>query len=432
MAPPRRTARFLLLLAGLLVSAVTPLRAQSLMDRSPNLSGGWVGNSGQLYFNFAHRFVAAPEPTRKVTNFPTFTFAFGLPARTLIGAHYASNSLLAPAFPNEWEFFARNRPFAVAAGAPLDLAVQLGYNLASDGVDGEVSIGRAFGPVRPLLALRVLADPYEAGATQLAAAGGVVARLHRYVAVAGDAATIFDDDQRLAWSAGVHLALPYTPHTLSLHASNSNAGTLQGASRGERTRWGFEFTVPITPARWTAGEPVAEPAPAAPPEAVVQDTAYAAHDPMSIAPETARAARDTLGLARDTVAVRADSAAVPDRAPVTDSADAAPPAPARDTARAAAPRQPPAARPQADVPPVRRADIRGLAFVPARIEVARGTVVEWTNQDQVDHTVTARDGSFDSGMIRPGARWRYRFDRAGTYEIYCRPHPFMRLEVVVR
>ena len=36
-----------------------------------------------------------------------------------------------------------------------------------------------------------------------------------------------DDDARLAWSAGVRLALPYTPHTLSLHLSTARTTTLQ-------------------------------------------------------------------------------------------------------------------------------------------------------------------------------------------------------------
>ena len=55
----------------------------------------------------------------------------------------------------------------------------------------------------------------------------------------------------MAWSAGLHLAIPLTPHTLSLQASNTNAYTLQGMSRGEETvRYGFEFTIPLTLSRW--------------------------------------------------------------------------------------------------------------------------------------------------------------------------------------
>jgi plastocyanin len=75
----------------------------------------------------------------------------------------------------------------------------------------------------------------------------------------------------VAWSAGVHLAIPNTPHTLSLQAANTNAYTLQGTSRGlEETRYGFEFTIPLTLSRWLrtrsaapAGAAVAPPAPQA-------------------------------------------------------------------------------------------------------------------------------------------------------------------------
>ena len=154
------------LAAALMSLAATPLAAQSLLERSPNLSGGWVGNSGQLYFNFLHRFDVSDAPLRKVTNFPTFTMAAALPHELLLGANYATSSPLAPAYPNEWEFFARYRPLSQADGAPLDLAVQAGYNLAAEGVDGELALARELGPVRPLLALRLMSDPFQAGATR--------------------------------------------------------------------------------------------------------------------------------------------------------------------------------------------------------------------------------------------------------------------------
>ena len=404
-------ARSAFLLALVCTLAPAPLAAQSLMERTDNVSGGWVGNSGSMYFNFIHRFVAGEEPTRKVSNFPTFTVAAGLPARTLIGFNYSTNSLLAPGYPNEWEFFARNRPFSVESGAPLDLAVQVGYNLASDGVDGEVSIGRAIGPVHPIVAFRVLADPFEAGSTQMAVAGGAIIRVNRMIAVAGDVGTLFEDESRLAWSAGLRVALPYTPHTLSLHASNTNAATLQGLSRPDRTRWGFEFTVPLTLGRWRAAM--------APPEAAPVPVAAPHVDTVFVT--------DTI-VVHDTVVVRESTLEAPAHRDTT----AAAPAPARPPATTTpTPRpQTPPARPA--TPTVRAADIRGLAFAPARIEIARGTTIEWTNRDQVQHTVTARDGSFNSGMIDPGAKYRRTFEEAGTYEIFCMPHPFMRLTVVVR
>ena len=73
---------------------------QTVLDRSPNLAGAWTGSSGTLHFNFLHRFQASSEPERKVTSTPTFLLAGGLPFRTLVGAHYASNSELSPRYPN--------------------------------------------------------------------------------------------------------------------------------------------------------------------------------------------------------------------------------------------------------------------------------------------------------------------------------------------
>ena len=78
------------------------------------------------------------------------------------------------------------------------------------------------------------------------------------------------------------------------------------------------------------------------------------------------------------------------------------------------------------------AEIKDAAFAPARIEVAPGTTIEWTNRDPMQHSVTARDSSFDSGLLDPERKYSHTFDSAGTYELFCAPHPFMRATVVVR
>jgi plastocyanin len=44
----------------------------------------------------------------------------------------------------------------------------------------------------------------------------------------------------------------------------------------------------------------------------------------------------------------------------------------------------------------------------------------------VVHTVTAEDGSFESGEIQPGARGSVTFSRPGTYPYHCTPHPLMK------
>ncbi len=65
-----------------------------------------------------------------------------------------------------------------------------------------------------------------------------------------------------------------------------------------------------------------------------------------------------------------------------------------------------------------------------RIKV--GDSVTWTQDDPTAlHTVTATDGSFDSGFLDPGESWSYTFDEAGEFEYFCTPHPWMRAKVIV-
>lgn len=351
----RLIARIATMLALALVEFTTPGTAQSLLDRPPNLSGNWVGTRGQLYFNFLHRFTASSAPERKVSNVPTFTIAAALPMSTLIGTQYATNSQLAPRYPNEWEFFIRNQPVSQARSAPLDLAVQIAYNLAAEGMDGEVSLARAVGPVRVIAAGRILSDSLGEGKARIATAGGAVVRLGRYAALAGDVAALTNrrEGEGIAWSAGLQLALPHTPHTLSLQAANTNAYTLQGLSRGgDPVRYGFEFTIPVTLQRWFS------------------------------------------------------------------RSSATPPVSPNELPTAAG--------------EVVNAGIRSFAFAPNQIEITAGTAIEWKNDAAVAHTVTADDGSFDSGLIEPGATWRHSFDVPGTYPFACTPHPFMNGVVVVR
>ena len=61
-------------------------------------------------------------------------------------------------------------------------------------------------------------------------------------------------------------------------------------------------------------------------------------------------------------------------------------------------------------------------FQPGTLRVAPGTTVQWVNRGRHMHTVTASDGSWDSGDLAPGAVFARTFDRPGTYSIYCRHH----------
>ncbi len=75
--------------------------------------------------------------------------------------------------------------------------------------------------------------------------------------------------------------------------------------------------------------------------------------------------------------------------------------------------------------------IQGFAFGPASINVAVGSSVSWTNQDGTAHTVTADDGSFDSGSLAQGATFSQTFDTPGTYTYHCAIHPSMTGTITV-
>jgi plastocyanin len=216
-----------------------------------------------------------------------------------------------------------------------------------------------------LAALRVLADPGDNGGADVALASGMVIRLTRHLGLSVDLATLTERaaGEKVAWGAGLNLAIPHTPHTLSLQATNTNNATLQSSSRGtSETRYGFEFTIPVTLSRYFGGR-APQPAPGAP-------TPKAAQEPT---PDAAAGGRDTV-----------------------------------------------------------TAIMQDFIFQPARLGITAGTTVVWTNGGQVIHTVTAEDGGFESGPIKPGERRSITFSRAGTFPFHCTPHPFMRGVIVVR
>lgn len=70
-------------------------------------------------------------------------------------------------------------------------------------------------------------------------------------------------------------------------------------------------------------------------------------------------------------------------------------------------------------------------FRPATVEVVAGQEVVWTNDGEAVHTVTATDGSFDSGLVDPGETFGRRFEVPGTVAYLCSLHPGMVGEVVV-
>jgi plastocyanin len=76
--------------------------------------------------------------------------------------------------------------------------------------------------------------------------------------------------------------------------------------------------------------------------------------------------------------------------------------------------------------------IDGTEFVPATLSVRVGDRITWVNRDPFPHTVTARNGRFDSKLIAAGASWTYRATKKGEFPYTCTLHPTMKGTVVVR
>lgn len=76
--------------------------------------------------------------------------------------------------------------------------------------------------------------------------------------------------------------------------------------------------------------------------------------------------------------------------------------------------------------------IQGFAFDPPTTAVPTGTEVTWTNADPTAHTVTADNGSFDSGPLDQGGTFSMTFNEAGEVAYACAIHPTMKGTVTVQ
>jgi len=367
---PLRILSFSLLFLGF---AVAPAEAQTAVTRTPNLSGGWVDAPGTLHFHLVHRFwtVGAGDED-KLMNSPTMFVGAPLPMGFLVGASYASNSLVAASRFNEWESLVRWAPFAHRPGG-LEAAASVAYNWAAESLDLEAGLawdvplpsgigspgagaagvetpgaGTAWtGPsLRLLASARRLGNALGGDDPAHGLGGGVVLRLRQGFSLAGDVGRLEGEGagRGTVWGAGMQMQIPTTPHSLSLQASNTRTGTHHGSTVSGRTVWGFEFTVPVTPGRYL---------------------------------------------------------------------------PRRETGNAA---DPPAHH-------VEVAMTHDLRFAPDTLRIQAGETVLWRNSTPVIHTVTLE--AADSGDLRPGESFWHTFTTPGTYAYTCVPHDMAGMRGVV-
>jgi plastocyanin len=75
--------------------------------------------------------------------------------------------------------------------------------------------------------------------------------------------------------------------------------------------------------------------------------------------------------------------------------------------------------------------IEGFAFSPADLTAAVGDTLTVTNNDGAPHTLTADDGSFDTGRLNRGESAEITLTAAGSFPYNCTFHPAMTGTITV-
>jgi plastocyanin len=76
--------------------------------------------------------------------------------------------------------------------------------------------------------------------------------------------------------------------------------------------------------------------------------------------------------------------------------------------------------------------IKDFMFNPMSLTTKVGGEVTWVNQDDEPHTIVSDTGLFRSGALDTGNSYTFRFDKPGTYHVFCSIHPQMTATIVVQ
>ena len=72
-----------------------------------------------------------------------------------------------------------------------------------------------------------------------------------------------------------------------------------------------------------------------------------------------------------------------------------------------------------------------FSFAPKSLTVKAGTVVTWTNHDDIPHTATSTEKTFTSPVLDTDQAYSFKFQEPGSYPYFCKIHPTMTGTVVV-
>ena len=77
-------------------------------------------------------------------------------------------------------------------------------------------------------------------------------------------------------------------------------------------------------------------------------------------------------------------------------------------------------------------EIKEFKYGPPMLSVPAGTTLTWVNHDEEPHTVTSATGAFGSAGLVNDDTFAQTFTKPGTYQYFCKIHPFMKGTVVVK
>ena len=75
--------------------------------------------------------------------------------------------------------------------------------------------------------------------------------------------------------------------------------------------------------------------------------------------------------------------------------------------------------------------IADFHFSPATTTIHVGDTITWSNSGPSSHTATARNGSFNTGILKKGQSASHTFTQPGTFAYVCQIHPFMHGTIIV-
>jgi plastocyanin len=76
--------------------------------------------------------------------------------------------------------------------------------------------------------------------------------------------------------------------------------------------------------------------------------------------------------------------------------------------------------------------IGNFTFSQPVVTVHPGTTITWVNDDDIPHTVVAKDSTFKSKVLDTGDRFSFTFAKAGQFDYFCSIHPHMMGKVIVK